>query len=52
VAVQRLKRLIEEYGKAIKRTPIAVTLKIDVPDSVIREFTEFYANIDLGAFDM
>lgn len=52
VAVQSLKRLIEEYGKAIKRTPIAVTLKIDVPSSVIREFTEFYANIDLGAFDM
>jgi hypothetical protein len=39
-------------AKAIKRTLIAVTLKIDVPDSIIREFTEFYANIELDAFDM
>lgn len=48
---QRLQNLIQEYNKGITRNPLEVTLKLDVPSKVIREFTNFYHTLDLSALD-
>jgi len=50
-AAQRVQHLIEEYNKNVRRTPIEVTLKGEVPGEVLRRFAQFYDNLDLGAFD-
>ena len=51
VAGQRLQSLIEKHNRNIRRTPIKVTLKVDVPHEVLQQFVEFYDNLDLGAVD-
>jgi len=48
---QRVQRLIGEYNKNIRRNPLEVTLKIDIPHEVLRQFVEFYDNLVLGSFD-
>jgi len=50
-ATQRLQSLNKEYSKNVKCTPIEVTMKIVVPGKVLRRFSQFYDNLDLGAFD-
>lgn len=47
----RIQRLIGDYNKNIRRTPIEVKLKINVAGPVLRRFADFYDNLDLGAFD-
>lgn len=36
----------------MKHNPIKFTLKVGIPNEVIQKFTEFYDNLDLGAFDI
>jgi len=47
----RIQRLVGDYNKNIRRTPIEVKLDINIPGPVLRRFVEFYDNLDLGAFD-
>jgi hypothetical protein len=53
-AAQRLQSLIGDYNRnrGMKHNPIKFTLKVGIPNEVIQKFTEFYDNLDLGAFDI
>jgi len=49
-AAQKLQSLIEEYNTNIRRTPIEVTLKVEILGKIVRKFAGFYNSLDLGAF--
>ncbi|MFC2049796.1 hypothetical protein ACFLTN_01295 [Chloroflexota bacterium] len=51
MAAQKIQSLIEEYNVNIRRNPIQLTLKTEIPGKIVRQFTEFYDTLDIGAFN-